>query len=215
MTKYVYFMGSDGCGKTTYINKLSQKLISEGNSVQYYWIRSPKIFSKPLMLYCRIAGYTKYFYVDGVRYGSHDFEKSKFVSYLYPILQLLDFILRYWLDSRKMKSFKVDYIIFDRHAYDTLADIMVDTKRFALHKSIIGKAFFSLIPKDVIIFPLHVDPIIIKQRKVDTLHDPNILIKEKVYKTLYNSMSLNIIDNSTDDENIVFNSILALLGLEE
>lgn len=215
MPKYLYFMGSDGSGKTTYIKELSQILNQKGLSVHYYWIRSPKILSKPLMLYCRLAGYTRYYYVDGVRYGSHDFHKSRFVAYLYPVLQLIDFGIRYLFDLRSLESVECDYIIFDRHAFDTLVDIMVDTKRLDLHKGIIGRAFKALVPKDVTILPFYVDPNVIRSRKVDTLHDGNLDLKTQVYRTLYKSMQLKMIDNSLDDMDKVLRRVEKIIGLRE
>lgn len=208
-----YFTGPDGSGKSTYIKLLEKYFDEKRLETQYIWIRSPKIFSKPLMLYCRIAGYTKYKYVDNVKYGVHEFYRSKFVSNIFPIIQLVDFYIKNTINQIKIRKKKGDIIVYDRHALDTLADLMVGTKRFDLHKKTIGKLFIKLLPKNVKIIVLEVQEDIIRSRKIDTLHDINLANKIKVYKILSKDLSLDIIDNSYGNQNIVFNNIKKKLSL--
>ena len=150
-----YITGPDGSGKTTYINEIYYYLQNKNVPVQHIWLRSPKILSKPLMVYCRLVGLTKYKTINGFRYGVHEFYKSKFVSWIFPLLQLIDFQIKKWLVFSKINQMKDFVILLDRFALDTLADLMVDTGRYDLHLKRIGKSFRKLMPVNTKIIVLN------------------------------------------------------------
>lgn len=194
MNTYYYLAGPDGVGKTSYLKSIENDFLKKGLKTRHIWIRSPKIFSKPLMAYCRLIGLTKYKTIEGVRYGRHDFHKSKFVSWIFPILQFIDFKIKWKIEIRKIEPEEV--ILLDRFSIDTLADLMVDTQRLGLHKTKIGKLYLELLPKNIKIFFLHVDEITIRSRKKDTLHDEKLEMKIKVYEILAKDLGIKIIDNN-------------------
>ena len=190
----IYIAGPDGIGKTTFLNCVKYKI--KENKTCHIWIRSPKIISKPLMAFCRLVGLTQYKTIDGIKYGTHNFYKSTFVSWLFPILQLLDFKIKWHFEKRKIN--KRDVVLFDRFSLDTLADLMVDTHKMDMHKSWIGKQFISLFPENLKIIILEVTEESIRNRKKDTLYDENLALKIKVYKILSNDLNLKVIDNNRD-----------------
>ena len=192
----IYIAGSDGSGKTTILKDIEEKINSSGKKTKHIWLRSPKILSKPLLAYCRLIGLTKYKIIDGVRYGKHEFYKSSNVSWLFPILQLVDFKIKWFFERKKIKSNEI--VIFDRFSIDTLADLMVDTRRMDLHKSWIGKEFIEAIPKNSKIVILKVDEAVIRKRKKDTLHDELLEDKVKVYNLLRKDLYIKVIDNNKD-----------------
>jgi thymidylate kinase len=194
----IYITGPDGSGKTTYLKDIEAHYTNHGIEVEHIWIRSPKILSKPLMAYCRLSGLTKYKTIDGVKYGKHEFYKSKFVSYLFPILQLIDFKIKWYSKKRKLKGVKVWLI--DRFSIDTLADLMADTNRLNLHHTNIGKAFLKIAPKNSQIILLNVEEAVIRSRKKDTLYDEHLSAKIKVYQILSNDLKLTVVENSSSFE---------------
>jgi thymidylate kinase len=205
----IYLTGADGSGKTTYLEKLDKGLKSRGVKTKHIWIRSPKIFSKPLMLVCRIIGLTTYQTIDGIRYGKHEFHKSILVSSIFPFLQLIDFKIKWLLEKRKINPSET--LLFDRFSIDTLADIMVDTKNYNLHKTWVGRSFLKYIPKDSKVLVMYVEESNIRQRKKDTLYDDHLASKIKVYQLLSNDLNLRVVDNNRSSElvqkeifNIVF-----------
>ena len=210
MHNIVYYLtGPDGSGKTSYLEEIKQFLTLHNVEYKHIWIRSPKITTKPLMLFCRIAGLTKYEVIDGVKYGKHEFYRSKFVSWLYPILQYIDFSIKWKLEKSKIKN--SDVLLFDRHAIDTLVDVMVDTNKMDLYERPLGKSFLNHIPQKTFIIVMDVDEAIIRKRKLDTLHDENLFQKIKAYKLVSASLNLKVIDNNRPYEE-VRNDILNCLN---
>lgn len=202
--RVIYIAGSDGSGKTTYLKKVEEELLSNKNITNRIWLRSPKITSKPLMVYCRLVGLTQRETIDGILFSRHDFYKSTFVSWLFPKLQLLDFKIRWYSERKKIKENEV--VLFDRFSLDTLADLMVDTHKMDLHKTSIGKSFIKLLPKNIKIIVLHVDENVIRSRKEDTVHDKTLALRVKVYAILSKDLGLKVIDNNREFE-IVKNEI--------
>ena len=194
MKDYYYLTGSDGSGKTTFIEEIEGKLEAKKIKTTYIWLRSPKITSKPLMAYCRMVGLTEYTIIDNVKYGIHNFHKSKFVSKVFPYLQFIDFKIKWFF--KKIKIPKGNIILFDRFNIDTLADLMVDTKNLELHKSKLGKKFLKFIPDRSNLIILMVDEDIIRKRKKDTLYDQKLKLKLKVYKRLADDLDIKIIYNN-------------------
>ena len=188
-----YLTGPDGSGKTTYLKEIEDLLNKREEQTQHIWIRSPKIFSKPLMAYCRLVSLTKYQYIDGIRYGGHEFYRSKLVSWLFPILQLVDFKIKWFFKKRKINNNQI--VLFDRFVLDTLADLMVDTHRFDLHKKWVGKKFLSLLNNNIKIVVLKVTTERIKTRKLDTKYDPHTETKNKVYSILATDLNLQEVNN--------------------
>lgn len=198
--RIIYITGPDGSGKTSYLHEVENKLKAQNKSTKHIWIRSPKITSKPLMVFCRLTGLTKYKVIDGVKYGKHEFYRSNFVFWLYPILQYIDFWIKWKLIRRKLTDSEI--LLFDRFALDTLADIMVDTDKMSLHKKPIGKAFIRLIPQNTSIIVLKVSENTIRERKKDTLHDEHLSNKITAYKILSKDLDLTIIDNNKSFEEV-------------
>jgi thymidylate kinase len=198
LNKLIYITGPDGIGKTTCIDFVDRKLFNE--QTYRVWIRSPKITSKPLMAYCRLVGLTRYKVIDGVEYGVHDFHKSSIVSQVFPLLQLMDFKLKWFLVKRGVRA--DDVLLIDRFNLDTLADLMVDTRRYDLHKTWIGKQFIKILPDYSQVFTLKVNEKKIRERKKDTKYDENLERKIEVYSILSKDLSLISIDNNKSLESV-------------
>jgi thymidylate kinase len=193
-----YLTGPDGSGKTVFLKKIEDYYVQKNIETRHIWLRSPKILSRPLMAYCRIVGLTNYKFVDGVRYGKHEFYRSKFVSWLFPILQLIDFKFKWFVIKNKLTRNEV--LLFDRFALDTLADLMVDTHRFNLHKRKIGRMFLEDIPKNTTVIVLNVNEDEIRNRKLDTLYDSLLPDKIEVYKILARDLKMMVVDNNSSLE---------------
>jgi len=203
--KVYYIAGSDGSGKTTLLKDIEKELLDNSNKTKHIWIRSPKILSKPLMAYCRLVGLTKYKTVNGIQYGKHEFYRSSFVSWLFPILQLIDFKIKWFFEERHIKS--NDIVLFDRFNIDTLSDLMVDTKRMDLHRTWVGKEFLKLTPRNSKTIILKVEAEVVRERKLDTLFDEQLDDKIKVFQFLSKELNIKLIENNLD-YSIVKNKVI-------
>ncbi|MDY7394084.1 hypothetical protein UMM65_02445 [Aureibaculum sp. 2210JD6-5] len=192
----IYIAGSDGSGKTTILKEVEDRIIAQGHKTRHIWLRSPKIISKPLMAYCRLVGLTKRYTTDGVKYSKHEFYRSAFVSWIFPILQVIDFKIKWYFEKRKIKDNEI--ILFDRFSLDTLADLIVDTRKMNLHKTWIGKEFVKALPERTKMVILKVDENVIRERKKDTLHDELLKYKVDVYNLLSKDLNIKVIDNNND-----------------
>lgn len=208
MNRIIYITGPDGSGKTSYLKEIENYLKNRGEKPKHIWIRSPKILSKPLMVFCRLSGLTKYKSYNGIKYGIHEFYRSRIISWFYSYLQLFDFKLKWQFIKRSIGKEKI--ILFDRFALDTLADIMVDTHQFDLHKKYIGKKFIELIPNESEIIVLKINEDLIRERKIDTKYDLNLTIKIKVYDILSNELKLYSVSNNESFKvvkDVIFNHL--------
>lgn len=194
MARIIYCCGPDGSGKSTYLRDIDAYLKNQGYITTNVWIRSPKILCKPLMVYCHLTGLTKYQEINGCRYGTHSFEKSPLVKKLYPILQLIDFKIKWhYISTFKIK--KADFVLLDRFVLDTLVDIMVSTKRLNLHETRIGSLFLNMLPKTAVTMLFIASPQIIRKRKLDTVYDGNLELKVRLFNDLGRILGIHIIDN--------------------
>lgn len=194
MRNYYYLTGPDGVGKTTFIKEVEKILQQNNINTTHIWLRSPKIFSKPLMAYCRLVGLTKRPVIDGIRYSKHEFYRSSWVSKVFPIIQLIDFKIKWILLKFKVNDGQT--VLYDRFNIDTLADLMVDTKNMDLHRTNIGKRFLTFLPNFENVIILIVDENIIRKRKKDTLYDKHLGYKIKVYKQLSKDLNIKLVVNN-------------------
>ena len=201
MRNGIYIAGPDGSGKTTILKDLEYVLNTKNLKTAHIWIRSPKIFSKPLMAYCRLVGLTEYKNINRIRFGKHNFGKSAFVSKTFPLLQLIDFNIKWFIEKKKIKQNEI--VLFDRFSIDTLADLMVSTQRFDLHKSYVGKKLIETVPKDINMILLDVQESTIRNRKSDTLHDELLADKIKAYQILGTYLNVKIIDNNKNYNDVL------------
>lgn len=196
-----YLLGADGVGKSTFLNIIQNEFrVPSNRKIVNIWIRSPKVLSKPLMLYCRLVGLTKYKYIDGIRYGEHLFYKSTMISFLFPYLQLLDFRIKWFFVKRRISG--SDLLLIDRFSIDTLVDLMVDTGNMELYKSWVGKSFLKLIPKNIKMVMIEVSSENIRKRKKDTLFDPTLDRKIESYNVLKEVLKIETIDNNQEFNNV-------------
>jgi thymidylate kinase len=196
--RFFYIAGPDGSGKSTHLEALRDKLAAQGIEGEHLWLRSPKLLSKPLLLFCRLTGLTRYKKVDGIRTGTHDFYRSKLISWIYPWLQYLDMRIFIFLKVKRRFKRKSDNVFLDRYVIDTLADLMVDTQRFDLHRKTVGRLFLKLVPARERIVILDAEEEVMRQRKRDVAVDSNVAYKLKAFRVLAQDLGIALIDNNRD-----------------
>lgn len=211
--KPIYFSGPDGCGKTTFLKSVEGIIIKQNVNCKHVWIRSPKILSKPLMGFCRLINLTKYEVISGIRYGMHEFYRSKLVSLVFPFLQLIDFKIKWLIIRKNIPSDSI--LLFDRFSLDTLVDLMVDTHRWDLHKTWIGRSLIKTIPPNTHMIVLTTREDEIRSRKLDTRYDP--VLKDKIYafNILCKDLNIKTIDNNREFETVLSDVLNSIMTIDE
>lgn len=133
----ICIVGSDGSGKTTLAKYLVGEIEKRGKTVSLVWMRFNNYFSKVLLAFARMFGYSYFKRVNGIKMGYHDFENVWWLRWPFAFLQMVDVNIASWLKFRSLKN--VDVAVFERSAWDTLSDVMADTGINELEKSWIGR----------------------------------------------------------------------------
>lgn len=195
-SRFIYFAGVDGCGKSTIIEEIIKEYKRKGISVRSVWLRFNYVFTRPVLLICRIIGITRRERRGKKTISVHDFHKSKtiafLVQYLHYIDTVLSFIVKVWIPIK----FTDQVILCDKFVYDILADFIVETKDFNLLNKTITKLFLKLIPEESIVIFFSVDKEEIVRRKPEVLiDDEDYDLKYRAYKAIMDNFNIRAIQN--------------------
>ena len=194
--KAIFLTGVDGAGKTFLTHKLLQRFNATDQKVVYAWSRFNNYFSKPLLALTRLIGLNYYETHGDVKIGYHCFEKNRLIAVMFTGLQLLDVwiatIWKFWVPIHLKKRM----VVADRGPFDTLIDVMVDTKNAALGATLTGRLFTCLIPKPYLLILVVRD----KERAIidrpDLVYDRNYDLKVSLYKAYIHHFGGLLIDNN-------------------
>ena len=155
----IAFMGTDGSGKSTVINKIKPVLNSAFHNNVYYRHLRPSALPSLAVLFGKKAKHE----VPVVNDNPHGGKPSGFLGSLFRLnYYLLDYTIGYFIKIFPKKSVKSCVWIFDRYYYDYL----IDPKRncIKLPKWIV-KFYSNFVPTPDIIICLGSDAKIIRNRK--------------------------------------------------
>ena len=139
----LYICGSDGVGKSTIIQECSKVLQQRGFKTESVWMRYNHYTTKAVNGLGRLLGLSYYETLsDGSKIGYHDYWRSRLLSWIFVITTAFDLTIAVRLKAQRRDSF----LIVDRHAYDILVDLMVDT-RLPLMNSWVERYLVSHLPE--------------------------------------------------------------------
>ncbi|MBN2372456.1 hypothetical protein JXL19_01530 [bacterium] len=207
--RFVYFAGVDGSGKSTYVDLLIKEFERRGLKAQRVWLRFNYLFTKPVLLYCRITGLTRRPVRGGKKISVHDFHKSAVVSVLVQYLHFIDTCINYLFKVYLQLKYGEKYIICDRFVYDIIADFIIESRDFDLPRKRIGRILLWLLPKDARVFYFKVDKDKILKRKPEVLiDDEDYDLKYCVYQELERHYRFDYLINNNGDMDDVFQGIV-------
>ncbi len=122
----IAFVGSDGSGKSTLARTAQEECAACGIPAQVVWSRFNNFLSKPLLALARVTGHSRREVHDGVTFGYHNFRGAVFLRHPFIALQTLDVNLAAAMKAR-LAGKQAGILIFERSAWDTLADVILDT----------------------------------------------------------------------------------------
>lgn len=176
----IHLAGVDGSGKTTQGKALLDVLNAHGLEVQYVWLRFPRLFSIPFLVYARLRGYSYREVTNGYEHGYWSFGKSWLMSIIFPWVLLLDTFLfalfkvylPLWLGRR---------ILCDRFVIDTLVDLMVGLDKPHYDEQITGRLFLNLLPHGTRVVILDLETNIALQRSPELHGDRSHARRRQTY----------------------------------
>jgi len=193
---FICITGIDGVGKTTHVNLILEHLRQKGIKCQYKWLRFHHLFSLPLLVFCRVAGYTRLSTLGNSQKCSyHEFYKSRFVSAIYPWILFFDTLLFTIVKVYIPMLFGIS-IVCDRFVYDTLIDVAVATKDHEIYKKSVGKLFLKLTPKNAHFVMLNLEKSIIFSRRPELKDDLAFDERYALYQNFVNLFNIDIVDNN-------------------
>jgi len=203
MSKIISFSGIDGCGKTSIITQLRKRLLIQGKTTKYVWLRYNHYLTKLLLGFCRITGYTKYENIKGIRVGYHEFYRSRFVSYLFIFLTYIDTLAATIFAVYIPSIFTKHIVVCDRWVFDIIVDLEVDTGINFSEKSFFIKAFKKLIPQRASCFLIQRNIQCVTKSRPEHIHDRNFIKRFRLFEQFVEDQRIKTIDNNASIENSV------------
>lgn len=195
--RFIYFTGVDGSGKSTYVDLLIKEFGRRGLKAKRVWLRFNYLFTKPVLLYCRLVGLTRRPIRGGQRISVHDFYKSPFIGKTVQYLHFIDTCIHYFFRVYILLKLTKTYILCDRFVYDIIADFMIENRDFKLPDEYIARILLRLIPENSLILYFKVDKDEILKRKPEVLEDDEDYdLKYKIYECIEDYFDFRTIDNS-------------------
>lgn len=206
IAKVIYIMGIDGSGKTTVAEHLAESIKAKGFDVDILWLRFNHVLTKPLLGLCRLLGYTKYYTIDGIRVGYHEFHRSNLISWAFIILQYFDAVLATYLKLSPRLKKTQQVTILDRYIYDIIIDIAIDTGRDDFVNSWFGERFKALLPKDTVILPVMREEAALLNARPESKVDRDFNKRLSLYQTLVISEKLTPLINDSALDKLLTNA---------
>lgn len=202
-SRFIYFAGVDGTGKSTFINRLIQDFAEDGIEARRVWLRFNYFFTRIILLYCRFSGLTRKVNQGGKVIRVHDFHKSRFIARTVQYLHFVDTCLMYFFQAYLPWKLTNQVILCDRFVYDILADFMLESKDLNLPKHTISKMFLKLLPKEAVVIFITADKEKIIERKPEVLiDDEDFDLKFDVFVNIQKRFNLKPIENNGDPEKV-------------
>ena len=209
LPKIIFIVGVDGAGKTLYANSLLEELRHREIKAGYVWSRYNNFLSKPLLAMTRLTGHNYKEYHQGVEFGYHNFWRSWVLSYLFVLLQIIDLNLATYFKIRTLTRNK-RVVVCDRGPYDTLVDVVLDTRMISLIDRH-DRLFFLSLPRDHEVIYIRRALEDIYRKRPEMKYDRNLGLKSRLYNECYRRFGWKKVEN-TGSPDCVFKKIVRLLA---
>jgi len=201
--KLICFVGIDGCGKSSHINKIVNDL--NNKKVPCKIVRCGahvRVFTFPLYVIAKLIGIVPDYneskrYIHTSKYP--DVYKNKVICTLWPWAVFFDSCLME-LIRIKVPLRTHEYVFSDRYVYDVLVEIMVVTRDLDFCNTTIGKLFLRLSNASTIIY-LNTDEKEAFKRKTDIPDLEFLRIRKKMYNIVLAQQKVIIFDTTESFEN--------------
>lgn len=186
--------GMDGIGKTTHSFGLINHLNRSGINCKYVWFGNAYFFSYPFMIFCRLVGLTKIRQMtNGLVFSQHEYYRNKAVSRVWTWIQFLDAAILVNLRIRRL-LFRDLTIVCDRFIPDIMVELMNDVNDDHLHKKLVGRLMFRLMPPSMLLICLDGDEKAAWRRKNDVPGLEYLTTRRKKYRLISRYLGMALVN---------------------
>jgi len=196
VTQFIVISGIDGCGKTTVISQLRNRLEREGLTTRYEWLRYNHRLVRPIHGLSRLIGLSRCYSIEGQCVWRHEFHRSRLFSSFYIMLTWLDAWLGRLLLAARLRLAKVDVVVCDRWVPDILVDLAVDTRRRCLLRGTWYSRFMRILPSRTREYLLVRHPDRIVSLRPDVRWDMSCTFRRRLYRRLGRNAGIVTVSNN-------------------
>ena len=196
MTRFIVISGIDGCGKTTVINQLRDRLEREGLTTRYAWLRYSHRLVRPVHALAKLVGLSRCYEIDGRRVWRHEFHRSRLFSSFYIALIWLDAWLGRLILGAKLTLKKADVVVCDRWVPDILVDLAVDTRRRCLLRDQWRRRFARILPPGTRQYLVVRNAERIVSARPDVTQDLSRSFRRRLYQRLGRRADIVVVSNN-------------------
>lgn len=205
----ICLVGCDGSGKSTLAQYLVDELTRRGHRPVLVWSRYNHFLSKPLLAFARLGGYSIREVHENTTFGYHDFHRSFLLRWPFAILQMIDVNLAIRAQIRRARR-RGDVLVFERSPWDTLADVLLDTRCAGMESGRLGRWMVSsMLKQSQVLLIARSEENIVKSRPAMRF-DRDLQRKLDIYETLCAKFGWSRIDNNgslTDAKRALMSSL--------
>ena len=198
MGKIISFSGIDGCGKSTILETIRQRFEKEGKPTRYVWLRYNHYLTKFLLGICRMIRLTVYEYPNGIRVGYHEFYRSKYISFLFILLNFIDTLFISIITVYLPAIFTKQIIFCDRWVFDILVDLEIDTRINFSEHLFVEKIFKKLVPHTAVCFLIRRNFDQVKEQRIEHAYDRNFMQRFELFERRVKDKRLIVIENNKE-----------------
>lgn len=188
--KNIIISGPDGTGKSSIAKAVIKKFSEKNIKLEYVWLRFNHYLSKLLNLIGRISGKSFYENYSWGKIGYHHYHGI--IGFFYVISIYLDQLI-FNLIFRKFFLKKNKRYLIDRFVIDSMADLIVDTKRTNMIILLFGPYLVKELNNSNA-FILQCDKQTVISRRPDIIDDKCYDMKIHAYKLIASKFNIPIID---------------------
>jgi hypothetical protein len=196
VTQFLIVSGIDGCGKTTVIRELRNRLAQEGFRTRYEWLRYNHRLVRPVHGLSRLLGLSRRYCVDGQTVWRHEFHRSRWFSSFYIRLTWLDVWLGRLLLATRLLRHRPDVVVCDRWVPDILVDLAVDTRRRDLLNGKWRVRFTRVLPPATRQYLVVRDSDLVLRSRPEVVRDLSHSFRRRLYRRLEQNADIAVVRNN-------------------
>jgi hypothetical protein len=195
VTQFIVISGIDGCGKTTLIAALRNRLEREGLRTRYEWLRYNHRLVRPVHGLSRLVGLSRHYRTGDQSVWRHEFYRSRLFCSFYILLTWLDVWLGRLILAARLTSQDVDIVVCDRWVQDILVDLAVDTRRRGLFAGTWHSRFTRILPPGARQYLIVRDFDSVVSSRPDVVRDMSHSFRRRLYGRLEKSPDVVVVRN--------------------